>query len=283
MNLPAVPADRNYETLIVQRRGPVLHVTLNRPDARNAMTMGMVRELRTALSDAQAGREVRIVVLRGARGHFCAGADLKDMAEARARASRADDRDRQVEPSADPVAEINSRFGELCAAYAGTGLVTIAVLEGTVMGGGFGLSCVVDVALAADSVAFRLPETSLGLVPAQVAPFLVERLGYSQAKRLAVTGGRIGAAQALQIGLVHEVQPAEAIDAALDRLVGEILQCAPGAIASTKTLLAQARHSAASAMIGTAAAAFSRAAQGPEGTEGTAAFLAKRKPYWAPQ
>lgn len=272
---------RAHGTLDVRRDGAVLHVTLDRPEARNAMTMAMLRELRAVLHDAQADAEIRVLVLRGAGGHFCAGADLKDMAAARARAGRADDRERQVEPAADPLAEVNARFGELCVAYASTGLATVAVLEGTVMGGGFGLACVVDVAIAATNVVFRLPETSLGVVPAQVTPFLVERLGYAEAKRLAVTGGRVHAAQAHALRLVHEVHAPEALDDALARVLHEILQGAPGAIAATKALLAQARFTPPAAMIPTAAAAFSRSANGPEGMEGTAAFLARRKPRWA--
>ena len=282
MDTPIAPTRRAYECLQVRRDGGVLHVTLDRPEARNAMTIGMLRELRSVLAEAQAGGEVRVIVLRGAGGHFCAGADLKDMAAARARAGSADDRERHVEPSADPMAEVNARFGELCVAYASTGLATVAVLEGTVMGGGFGLACVVDVAIAADNVVFRLPETSLGVVPAQIAPFLVERLGYAEAKRLAVTGGRVYAAQALQLRLVHEVHATEALDAALQRVLHEILQGAPGAISATKALLAQARFTPPAAMVPHAAAAFSRSAQGPEGIEGTAAFLGKRKPRWAP-
>jgi len=131
-------------------------------------------------------------------------------------------------------------------------------------------------------VVFRLPETSLGVVPAQIAPFLVERLGYAEAKRLAVTAGRIDAAQALALRLVHSVHAPDQIDAGLQRVLHEILQCAPGAVAATKALLAQARFMPPAAMIANAAATFSRSAQGPEGTEGTLAFLQKRKPKWAP-
>jgi isohexenylglutaconyl-CoA hydratase len=272
---------RTYETIETRRDGDVLHVTLARPEARNAMTMGMVRELRHALAHAQTGG-VRVLVLRGAGGHFSAGADLRDMAAARERAAQADDRERSAVPAPDPMAEVNAQFGELCVAFAGTGIATVAVVEGTVMGGGFGLACVTDVTLAADNARFRLPETSLGVVPAQVAPFLVERLGYAEAKRLAVTGGQIDAHQALAARLVHEVHPAERLDAALRRVIDEILLCAPGAIAATKALLAQARFTPAAALIAHAAAAFSRSAQSPEGVEGMAAFLARRKPNWVP-
>ncbi len=263
----------DFATLALRRDGPVLHVTLNRPQVRNAMSLAMVRELRTVLAQAEMKGDVRALVLRGAGGHFCAGADLADMAGARARLAE----------NPDVLVQTNAAFGELCVAYAGTGIATVAVLEGTVMGGGFGLACVADVALAAEGVSFRLPETSLGLVPAQIGPFLVERLGYAEAKRLAVTGGRLGAQEALALRLVHEVHAPAALDAALGRVLGEILQCAPGAVAATKALIAQARFKPAAALVQEAAEIFSRAALGAEGSEGTTAFIGKRKAAWVPQ
>lgn len=258
--------------IALRRDGAVLHVTLDRPQSRNAMSLAMVDALRRALADAEAAGDVRVVVLRGAGGHFCAGADLSDLAKARGTVA-VDGRD--------PVAEVNAAFGRLCAAYSATGLATVAVLEGTVMGGGLGLACVVDVALASSDASLRLPETSLGLVPAQIAPFLVERLGYSQAKRLAVTGGRLDGAQALAIGLVHEVHAKEALDAALADTLNRILQCAPKAVAATKSLMAHARHQRAESLVEDAADVFARAARGPEGEEGVMAFLQKRAPAWA--
>ncbi|NJD31995.1 MAG: enoyl-CoA hydratase/isomerase family protein [Gammaproteobacteria bacterium] len=260
-------------TLALRRDGAVLHVTLNRPEVRNAMSLAMVRELLDVLQAAERDGETRVLVLRGAGGHFCAGADLKDMAGARARLAE----------DPDAVVKVNSAFGELCVAYAGTGLAVVSVLEGAVMGGGFGLACVTDVAIAADGTVFRLPETSLGVLPAQIGPFLVERLGYSEAKRLAVTGSRIGAAEALQVRLVHEVHAPDALEAALARILGDILNCAPGALAATKALIARARWEKPAELVRDAATAFARAALGPEGIEGTTAFLQKRKARWAPQ
>jgi isohexenylglutaconyl-CoA hydratase len=273
----------HYETLAVRLDAGVLHVTLNRPHARNALTMAMVRELMQVLDDAKGAGDVRVLVLRGAGGHFCAGADLKDMAAARERAARPDDRNRHLDPSPDPFAEVNARFGDLGVAYANTGIATVAVVEGHVSGGGIGLACFTDVTIAADTAVFRLPETTLGVVPAQVAPFLVERIGYAEAKRMAVTACRVDAAQALAVRLVHAVHPAAQIDAALQRLLHEMLQCAPGAVSSAKALLAQARFAPPAAMTDVAAEAFSRAARSAEGVEGTQAFLAKRRPRWAPQ
>ena len=292
----------DFNTLALRRDGAVLHVLLNRPEVRNAMSLTMVRELRTVLGQAEmradavatgsagdtgdtgdAGHAaaratetadaVRVIVLRGAGGHFCAGADLRDMATARAR----------LDDDPEALVKVNAAFGDLCVAFASTGLAVVAVLEGSVMGGGFGLACVADVALAADSVQFRLPETALGVVPAQIAPFLLERLGYAEAKRLAVTGGRLDAKAALALRLVHGVHAGAALDEALNTVLQDILRCAPGAIAATKALLAQARWQPAAALVDAAARVFSKAALGPEGVEGTMAFLGKRKPSWAPQ
>ena len=262
-----------FQTLALQRQDAVLHVTLNRPEVRNAMSLAMVRELHTVLGQSEMSSGTRVLVLRGAGGHFCAGADLKDMVQARA----------QLADDPQALVKTNAAFGELCVAFANTPLAIVAVLEGSVMGGGLGLACVADVALAGTSAQFRLPETSLGLVPAQIAPFLVERLGFAEAKRLAVTGGRLDAQQALDLRLVHAVHASGALGSALDAVLDTLLQCAPGAVAATKALMAKARFAAPATLVQEAASLFSQAALGPEGTEGTLAFLQKRKPSWAPQ
>jgi isohexenylglutaconyl-CoA hydratase len=252
----------------------VLHVTLNRPEVKNAMNLEMVRELGEALTSAEADPSVRVVVLRGAGGHFCSGGDIRDFARARSEDAG--------EGGGDPIARVNAAFGRLCLGYARTTLPVVAVLEGAVMGGGFGLACVADVAIAAASAVFRLPETSLGVVPAQIAPFLVERLGYSEAKRLAVTGGKLSAEEALAVRLVHEVSAdAAALESALLRTLTKILACAPKATAATKALVGRARTEPAEALIDDAAAIFSSALSSDEGAEGTLAFMQKRLPAWA--
>ena len=260
-------------TLITRAEGAVLHLRLNRPEVRNAMSMAMVHELRQALASAEADGQTRVIVLRGAAGHFCAGADLKDMAASRLK----------LADNPDALVEVNAAFGNLCVAFAATGLAVVAVVEGTVLGGGFGLACVADVTIAGTSAVFRLPETSLGVVPAQIGPFLVERIGYAEAKRLAVTGGRLDANEALALRLVHAVHAASALDKAVADIVAGIQQCAPGAVAASKALIAKARFATPASLVQEAAQVFSRAALGPEGTEGTAAFLQKRKASWVPQ
>jgi isohexenylglutaconyl-CoA hydratase len=259
-------------TILARREGAVLHLTLDRPQVRNAMSLAMVQELRTALGEAEADGTTRIIVLRGAGGHFCSGGDIADMAATRQRLAR--------EP--DAFVNTSRAFGELCVAFANTGLAVVAVLQGAVMGGGFGLACVADITLADDTVVFRLPETSRGILPAQVAPFVVERIGVAEARRLAITGAKVDSQEALRLRLVHEVHVEDALDWALARTVKAILGGAPRAIAATKALLARARHRSAADIVPEAAELFSQALLGPEGIEGTLAFLQKRAPNWAP-
>ncbi len=258
-------------TLLLDSDRAILTIWLNRPQARNAMSLEMVAELEATLAEAEANG-TRVLILRGSGGHFCSGGDVKDMAAARMRSSS----------GGDAIAEVNARFGHLCAAFAKTPVVTIAVVEGAVMGGGFGLACTADIVIASQTVAFGLPETSLGLVPAQIAPFLVERIGYAKAKRLAVSGARIEAAEAMRAGLVdHMCENAADLEATIEATIRQCLGCAPKAIAETKQLLRLARFEKAEDLIAHAAGVFAKVARAPEGAEGTAAFVEKRKPAWA--
>ncbi|MEZ4442196.1 MAG: enoyl-CoA hydratase/isomerase family protein [Polyangiaceae bacterium] len=253
--------------------GGVLSVFLNRPAQRNAMSLTMVAELSETLKRAEGDPAVRVLVLRGRGGHFCAGGDIKDMAGARG-----------GEPGdgVDPLVALSAAFGRVTEAFARCDKPVVAVLQGAVMGGGFGLSCVADVALADETARFGLPETSLGLLPAQIAPFLVERLGYAQAKRLAVTGARLDAKAAFAIGLVHEVVADEAaLDAALDRTLEQILRCAPEATSATKRLLFRTRFERPEQLVDDAAVLFAKAARSEEGMEGMMAFVQKRAARWA--
>ncbi|MEM6790316.1 MAG: enoyl-CoA hydratase/isomerase family protein [Myxococcota bacterium] len=255
----------------------VLTVTFNRPEVRNAMSRAMATSLGETLVAAEKNDEVRAIVLRGRGGHFCAGGDIKDMAAARTQTFRPEDGE------VDPIVALSETFGRMVESFARTPKPVVAVLQGAVMGGGFGISCVADVALAHRDARFRLSETSLGLIPAQIAPFLVERLGYSEAKRLAVTGARLDAREAQRVGLVHGVfDDDEALEAGLARTLDDILRCAPRATAETKRLLFRCRDEPPAGLVGYAAERFAAAARGDEGQEGMMAFVGKRTPAWAP-
>ncbi|MCA9716259.1 MAG: enoyl-CoA hydratase/isomerase family protein [Myxococcales bacterium] len=270
--LPALP---DCTFLALRHEGWRLHVTLNRPKVRNAMNFAMVREMIALFEALEDRRDIRAVILRGAGGHFCAGGDIKDMASVR----HAEFDASQGEP--DPMAVTNRLFGHAAHTINRAPQAVIAVLEGAVMGGGFGLACVSDVAIAARTASFRLPETSLGVPPAQIAPFVVQRLGLTQARRLAVTGGRFDGEAALALGLVHFVCDADELDAQLQQVLKDIHKCAPAAIATTKRLMLDVGAVPLPALLDRASVEFAGAVRGGEGIEGMVAFLEKRPPRWA--
>ena len=257
------------QTLLLEQHNGVLHITLNRPDSRNAMSLQMVAELRAVLAAVRDDRQVRALVIGGAGGHFCAGADIKDMTNARAQGQTA-------------YRDLNRAFGALLEETQHAPQVVITVLQGAVLGGGFGLACVSDIAMADHQAQFGLPETSLGLLPAQIAPFVVQRIGLTQARRLALTAARFDGTQARRMGLVHFVEhDPQALAERLDEVLAHVMCCAPGANAATKKLLLASAGQPSEGLLDQAAEWFSEAVTGNEGVEGTMAFVQKRKPGWA--
>ena len=262
------------ETLFLEKQGPALFVTINRPDVRNAMSLQMVAELSTVFSQVENDASIRAVVIRGADGHFCAGGDIKDMAGARGQKS--------AEGEEDPFYRLNRAFGQMIQQVNESSKVVIAVTEGAVMGGGFGLACVSDVAIAGPTARFGMPETTLGVIPAQIAPFVVERIGLTQARRLALLGLQVDADEACRLGIVHQVAESEVeIDELLGHAVESVRQCAPNATAQTKALLHRVGHESMSGLLDSAAEKFAEAIRSDEGSEGTLAFMQKRSASWA--
>ena len=249
-------------TLLLEPHNGVLHITLNRPGCRNAMSLEMVNELSAVV--AQLDSQTRAVVISGAGGHFCAGADVKDLVTAGGH-----------------LAALNRAFGSLLQEVEAVSQVVIVVLQGAVLGGGFGLACVSDIAIADHKAQFGLPETSLGLLPAQIAPFVVKRIGLTQARRLALTAARFDGVEAERLGLVHftESDP-QALAQRLDEVLGQVLQCAPRANARTKALLLASVDQPLAPLLDQAAQWFAEAVSGEEGIEGTQAFVQKRRPGW---
>lgn len=262
------------ETLVLEQHGAILHVLLNRPEVRNAMSAQMVGELTAVFNRIKDDSNIRGVVLRGAAGSFCAGADLKDMTGLRMKAVEQGDHSVYV--------EFNRTFGTLISLVNQAPQIVVAVLEGAVLGGGFGLACVSDVALCLDNTKFGLPETGLGVIPAQIAPFVVQRIGLTQARRYALLGNRFEGAEAERIGLVHQsLATVDLLEAALAEVLQQIKRTAPNASRVTKDIL----HRAASnqpldALLDDVAVKFAEAVAG-EGVEGTMAFIQKRLPNWA--
>lgn len=259
--------------LLARREGAVLYLTINRPEARNAMNAQLLEELIDTFEAVAACPDVRAVVLRGAGGNFCAGGDVKDFARLR---------QQPAGPGTDPVAAFNRRFGTMLELVNGVPQAVIVVAEGAVLGGGFGLACVADVTIARNDASFGLPETSLGVVPAQIAPFVVQRIGLSHARRLGVCGGRFNGAEAYRLGLAHFVEHGDAGMAAREeQVLAQVMRCAPGANAITKQIMLAVGSEPLGQVLDRAATLFSVALRGPEAAEGTQAFVEKRLPQWA--
>jgi isohexenylglutaconyl-CoA hydratase len=257
-----------HETLIVARNGPVLKVTLNRPDARNALSQTMVRELTETFEEAREDAGIRAVVLSGAGGSFCAGGDLKGMEERR-------------ETSPEGTAASNRRFGALLELADALPKAVIALIDGAAMGGGVGLVAIADWAIAERRAQIGTPEVTVGLVPAQIAPFVARRIGEAQARRLASFGLRLDAEAALRVGLVHELADGpEDLAARGVAAVNQVLRCAPAAVAETKALVRRAASAPLGPTLDAASHLFAAALAG-EAREGIRAFVEKRKPAWA--
>ena len=265
--------DQLDESIQLEQQGSILTLWLNRPDSRNAMSLNMVNAIQQVFEKIAASTAIRAVIIRGKGGHFCAGGDIKDMAGLRVQALQ--------EGSNKPYVDFNRRFGAMIEQVDQAPQTVVALLEGAVLGGGFGLACVSDVAISRDNAQFGLPETGLGVLPAQIAPFVVKRIGLTQARRLALLGLRFDGKTALELGVVHQVVADEAaLEQAVADTINHIKRAAPMASRVTKALLHRTLNEPLNTLLDDAAQQFANAVGGPEGMEGTMAFVQKRLPSW---
>ena len=252
--------------------GRSLILTLADPQRQNALSAEMVAEIGQALDTAP--KDLAALVVEGEEGVFSAGADLKSLSAALATPP--------APGETDPLHALNAAGGRFFARFAAAPFVTIAVVNGAAVGGGMGLAAAADIVLATPKARFALTETSLGLPPAQIAPYLVARLGERTARRLALTGARLDGREAEAIGLADFCCDSdEERDVRLAQLLRSIERCAPGANAETKRLFRACRAEPPDIYIETAAQSFAAALRGPEGRKDFAAFVGKRAPSWA--
>ncbi len=261
------------EHIKLELEGPVLRLWLNRPDVRNALSAEMVREIQATFDAIRDDANVRVIVIRGAGGTFCAGGDIKNMAASGAPLAAG---------ATDELKAGNRRYGAMLLTIDEARQAVIAVVEGAAMGGGIGFASVADVTLALETAQFAMTEVMLGIVPAAISPFVVQRIGLTAARRFAVSGAKLSGTEAQAVGFVHEVATdTAALDALLTATINQILKCAPDAVAETKRLMQRAASGAPmTELLDRAADSFAVAVRGPEGREGTSAFVEKRKPSW---
>jgi isohexenylglutaconyl-CoA hydratase len=262
------------KNLLLAREGSILRVTINRPETRNALTAEVVGELAAVADFATTDSTLRTLVLRGADRTFCAGGDIKGFRQSfEAPAPSAGERD--------PIAINNRKFGDFLIRFNQLPQTVVGVIEGAAFGGGLGLVCVTDIAICGTDTKFALSETGLGIPPAQIAPFVVQRVGFTTARRIALSGARFDGAHAKAIGLVHFAErDAAAIEARLTEILKQINRCAPGANAATKQIMLNSLRLPVGEVLDAAADAFARQLRGDEGREGVRAFLEKRPAAW---
>ena len=242
--------------LRIERDGPLLRVTLARPERRNAFDAALIRELTEAFADVG---DVRAVLLAGDGESFCAGADIDWQRSA-------------IDLSYEENVDDALRLYRMLASIDSCPAPVVGRVQGYALGGGSGLVCCTDVAVAAPDAVFGFSEVKLGIVPAVISPFVLPRIGTAAARRFFLTGERFDAETALRIGLVHEV--ASDLDGAIDRLVGELLSAGPAATRAAKQLIRDRPGGEEAARL----AATLRTSQ--EGQEGLRAFLDKRPAAW---
>lgn len=253
--------------IAVDARG-VARLTMMRPEVFNAFNEAMIAELSQAMDHLVADPHVRLVVLAGAGKAFSAGADLQWMKRA-SEASEAEN------------LEDARRFAGMLQRIAECPKPTLARVQGAALGGGVGLACACDMAVAAEVATFSVSEARMGILPAVIGPHLVNAVGLREARRLALTASRIDAAEAQRVGLVQRVVPLEGLDAAVDAVLAELLACGPAAQAEIKQLYARLAPGPVTADVRELTAqTIARVRTTPEAREGFDAFLAKRPPNW---
>ncbi|MBE0588549.1 MAG: enoyl-CoA hydratase [Betaproteobacteria bacterium HGW-Betaproteobacteria-9] len=253
------------------RHHDVEHWTLNDPATRNALSDTMVLGLFEACLRAKQDTTLRGIVLTGASGAFSAGGSLGGFASAIGQ---------PLQPGEDdPLIAMNRGFGDVLHALTELPQWLVIAVDGPAMGGGFGLVCCADLVIATERSTFATPEVTLGLPPAQIAPFVWQRLGDAVARQCLLSGARWSAAQAQAAGLVNTVVADDAFDAAVVEAERALRAAAPGAVAATKQLLHRLRDKAPDLRT-EAAIAFAAALRGPEAAAGLGAFAKKQPAPW---
>lgn len=257
--------------LLVERRGPVAVLTLNRREIRNAFDDALIAALTAALGEIEVDDSVRAVLLAGSGTAFCAGADLnwmkrmagygyeENLADARTLAAMLARLDRLPKP-------------------------TVARVHGPAFAGGVGLVAACDIAVGSTDAVFALTEVKIGLSPATISPYVIRAIGERAARRYFHTGERFGAEEAHRLGLLHKVCAPEALDAAVGEFLDHLVAGGPQAHRRIKDLIRVASRGGpvSDALVEDTARRIAAIRVSPEGREGIASFLEKRKPAWLP-
>ena len=257
------------ESIQLEQKNGWLTIWFDGIENRNALTDQRVAETLAVLNAVADDRAVRGITLRGKGGVFSAGGDLKSFRKF-------------AEAPDDDVIEMSKSIAYLLNRLNTMPQVTVALVEGAAIAGGLGIVCCCDVAICQSSAKFAFSETMIGISPAQIARFVMQKLGYAKGRRLMLTAARFDGAEAGNLGLADfvaaDVASLEAHEVKVRR---DVLKCAPGAIAATKELILELPYIEPDSVADVAGRNFTKRLKSDEGKEGVSSFLEKRAPNWA--
>lgn len=256
----------NYEYILVEGQ-EVVTITLNRPEIHNPFDDKMIAELTDCFQYIQHSDDARVVIITGAGKSFCAGADLNWMK-------------RMGQYSLEENVADASGLSAMFQALEDIEIPVIAKVNGAALGGGAGLVCACDFAIASEFVKIGFSEVKLGLLPGVISPYVIDRIGGKKAVQLFTTGERLAAEDALKAGLVDKVVSFEGLDLFIEELVKQILSGGPKAVKECKRLARTGAHMERGEFKKYCINAIAQIRASPEGKEGVGSFLEKREPAW---
>ncbi len=262
------------ENLLLEQDAGWLTIWFNRPDNRNALSKELTTELKEVLNAVRDNQKIRGITLRGKGGVFCAGGDLKGFKNNYQGGSQ----------TIEDIAAASRQGGQMFDLINELPQVVLILVEGAAIAGGLGMVCCADAVAVTKDAKFAMTETAIGIPPAQIAPFVAQRLGLRIARRLMVTASRFDGEEAHRLGLadfvVDDAAGLEQIEADMKK---QVRRCAPVANAVTKAIVLATRHLNREEQLDFAAKGFAECMLSDEGREGVASFIEKRKPIWAEQ
>lgn len=256
-----------YKTIAFTEEGKIARVCFNRPELHNAFNSEMIRELDDIYEKIKGDKSLRVVILTGKGKSFCAGADINWLRES-------------IDYSFEQNLEESLGLAEVLHNIYALPKATIAMVNGTAIGGGAGFLSVCDIAVASEEAKFGLSEVKIGLVPAAISPYVIHRIGEKNAREYFLTGERISAQKACEIGLVNKVVPQAKLKETVDETADRLLTSGPEAVASCKELIYRVPRMSFEEVKTYTARVIANLRVSEEGQEGMSAFLEKRKPRW---
>lgn len=258
---------KSFQTIIFYQEEEVVHICFNRPEVHNAFNSHMISELDDAFEKVMVDPSVRVVVLTGEGESFCAGADINWMREI-------------INYSFEQNLEESLHLAELLFKIYSLSKPTVAMVNGTAIGGGTGFLSACDIAVASEDAKFGLSEVKIGLVPAAISPYVIRKIGEGKAREYFLTGKRISARKAHEIGLVNDVVPFDKLKETVNEITDLLLSSGPKALEACKELIYKTPLLNAEEAKEFTARMIANLRISEEGQEGMAAFLEKRKPKW---